>query len=469
MNKHNYRYNSLHALRLFRKKIKRNKLKHKRNLGWIKFINDTNKNYIEKNGIKEKSKNKYSLHKRNFYSRPKYSATIKHIAFKKEAFSNTKIPRNINGTLIVPNIFSLTENYEESYLFLKTLFHILYFQSCENIYLDYSQCNRIDLDASVCMDILLGEFLIHYKECERCGYTVNVNQIEPINFEREEIKKVLFSIGAFSSIKGFRVEYPDIIPFRLRFGVIKNPDASKMRERHITQLVDYVIECMKKMNRTLTADAESNLFQVIGEVLINAQEHSSGDKSFSIGYFQDSEKDGEHIGIFNLVILNFGKSIYEIFKDPNCENKEIVEKMTELSDNYTKRGFFTKAEFEEQTLWTLYALQEGVTCKVDWKRGNGSIRFIDSFFKLKGNNEKDDVSYLSIFSGNTRITFDGTHRLIDKFKGKEKKPFKMMTFNQNGDIEDKPDKKYVTFAENYFPGTLISAKIQIKDINSEQV
>jgi hypothetical protein len=142
--------------------------------------------------------------------------------------------------------------------------------------------------------------------------------------------------------------------------------------------------------------------------------------------------------------------------------------MKELSSNYTKKGLFSKAEFEEQTLWTLYALQEGVTSKADWKRGNGSIRFIDSFFSLKGDNEKDNISYLSIVSGNTRITFDGTYRLIDKIKGKNNRKYKMMTFNENGDIENKPDKKYVIFAENYFPGTIISAKICIKEINTEQ-
>ena len=44
----------------------------------------------------------------------------------------------------------------------------------------------------------------------------------------------------------------------------------------------------------------------------------------------------------------------------------------------------------------------------------------------------------------------------------------MMTFNDTGEIENKPDKKFVTFAENYFPGTIISAKICIKEINTEE-
>ena len=44
----------------------------------------------------------------------------------------------------------------------------------------------------------------------------------------------------------------------------------------------------------------------------------------------------------------------------------------------------------------------------------------------------------------------------------------MMTFNKNGDTKQKPDKKYVNIVGNYFPGTIVSAKICMKETNSEQ-
>lgn len=450
-------------------KYKRRELaKHKLFLGWLKFLADVRAKAKENNRDYSPPPKPNSKHKINIGSKPEYSATIKYLAQIKDAFSGDGKRRKEDGNFEIPEIFSLSENYAISFSFLKRLFYALYFQSAAHIKLDYSKCNRIDVDASVCMDILLGEFILHFNNCRKRNHDVKIIDITPINYEKEHIQKILFSIGAFSNIKGFRINYPDIIPYPLCFGIIKHPLASKIREIHITEMVNYVLSCMAKMKRTLTAEAEDNLFKVIGEVLINAEEHSSGDKRFSIGYFQDTNKDGEHIGIFNLVILNFGKTIYEMFSDPECPNKQVVAEMKDLSSNYTRKGLFSKAEFEEQTLWTLYALQEGVTSKAEWKRGNGSIRFIDSFFSLKGNNEKDNISYLSIVSGNTRITFDGTYRLIEKIKGKNNRKFKMMTFNANGDIENKPDKKYVTFAENYFPGTIISAKICIKEINTEQ-
>jgi len=141
--------------------------------------------------------------------------------------------------------------------------------------------------------------------------------------------------------------------------------------------------------------------------------------------------------------------------------------MSELSKTYTQNGWFQKAAFEEETLWTLYALQEGVTSK-EKKRGNGSIQFIENFFKLKGDLKNDNVSKLVITSGNTRITFDGTYNIVKKPKIGEKRNYKMVTFNDSGEISDEPDKKYVTFVPHFFPGTLISARILIKDDNTRE-
>lgn len=187
--------------------------------------------------------------------------------------------------------------------------------------------------------------------------------------------------------------------------------------------------------------------------------------------YQDSNHDtSEHKGIFNLVIFNYGDTIYEKFSSPDCQNMEIKDRMNELSQIYIKKNFFGNSDFTEETLWTLYALQEGVTSvpkEKFRKRGNGSIRFIESFFELKGTGtEMDDVSKMTILSGNTKIIFDGRHEIKNVKKGNT--TFKIMVFNKDGDIESKPDKKNVTFVDNFFPGTLISAKILISDNDTQQ-
>ena len=233
-------------------------------------------------------------------------------------------------------------------------------------------------------------------------------------------------------------------------------------------MVDYILECLEETGQQLTWEAESHLSKVIGEVLINSAEHSGRKFRYAIGYFEKKQNGEQNFGMFNLSIFSFGNTIYQNFKKPGAEDWHVVGRMKELSKDYTKKNFFLNREFEEETLWTLYALQEGVTSVKDRKRGNGSIHFIESFFSLKGDMENDNFSYLTIMSGNTRIKFDGSYKIITQQRGKDGKNYKMMTFNHSGNIEEKPDGKYVTFARNFFPGTLISAKICINFKNIEK-
>ena len=73
-----------------------------------------------------------------------------------------------------------------------------------------------------------------------------------------------------------------------------------------------------------------------------------------------------------------------------------------------------------------------------------------------------------IVSGNTRIVFDGTYKIIEKEKEGERRRYKMITFNESGEIHEVPDQKYVTFVHHFFPGTMISARISIKFDNTNE-
>ena len=81
--------------------------------------------------------------------------------------------------------------------------------------------------------------------------------------------------------------------------------------------------------------------------------------------------------------------------------------------------------------------------------------------------QNDHLSFLTILSGNTRITFDGKYEIVEKQRGADLKPFKMITFNESGEIEEKPDSDCVSFTNNFFPGTLITARICINFNNIE--
>ncbi len=114
-------------------------------------------------------------------------------------------------------------------------------------------------------------------------------------------------------------------------------------------------------------------------------------------------------------------------------------------------------KFEEETLWTLYALQDGVTSKKE-KRGSGTITIIESFFKMKGDEKNDRISNMMLVSGAACINFDGTYKIQKKID-ENGMPMSVMTFNKSGSIEDKPDNAYVYSNDSFFPGTLLSVTL----------
>lgn len=384
--------------------------------------------------------------------------------------SRTKLADNI---LRVPAIFSLSDevHQRESFQFIRRLFDILYNQRVTDLRIDYQHCERIDIDAQVCMDVLLREFIHFFSRCDRQGVDRALRVISPVNFGHESIAKVLSSVGSLSLFSNIKSSFPDVLPHPLQTGNRQHRKSSQQRDIEITRAVDYVVNCLKRMGHELKQAAETQLYKVVGEVLINASEHATTNYRYSIGYFQEQPQDESVLGVLQLVIMNFGDTIYEKFKDPNCPNQAVVKRMQQLSETYTCKNWFLNAEFEEETLWTLYALQEGVTSYENWKRGNGSIRFIESFFSLKGDTQFDSLSSMTILSGNTRIIFDGTYQIETKEIVRDSKlhRFKVMPFNKTGDIEEQPDKKLVKFVPDYFPGTMLSAKICIKPGNTAPI
>lgn len=399
----------------------------------------------------------------------KYLITQENSPFNIQAIKKEKKDIS-NVEIIIPKHFSIIENSEESILTIKTLIYSCLFLS-NRIVFNYKDCEYIDLSTQVLFDIILKDYW-HFanlaKKANRNNREYFTLSISGININNENIQKFLFSVGSPAILGIKTIKFPDIVKYPLCVHdneKEKNPiKRMEQKEFDTSDMADYVIESLNRMNKTLTCEKREDLCTVIGEILINAEEHSTTKYRFSIGYFKEEKKDNEHYGVFRLVILNFGKTIYEKFKSKDCPNKDIVSRMEQLSKNYTKRNFFRQRKFEEETLWTLYALQEGVTSiSTDVsKRGNGSIRFIDSFFNIKGTEDADSISKMTIASGKSRIVFDGTYGIKTK-KNTDGNVYKVMTFNDSGNIEDKPNNKYVFNDDLYFPGTMISAKILLSE------
>lgn len=380
-----------------------------------------------------------------------------------------------NGYIVVPNNFSIIDNPKESYETLRNIIYALFIEEIERLTLDYKDCESTELSTQVLLDIVLKNY-VHFKgTCIKIGHISKgvFPEFEGIHINNDELKEMMWSVGSPATLGIAQRKYDNVVKYPLRIHSIKGKSDEKKRmnqkELDTTELIDYVIDSLSKMNKKLTSQKRDDLCTVIGEILINAEEHSTTNKRFSIGFFRDYNDNNNHCGLFRLVILNFGRTIYEKFKSEDCPNKDIVKKMHDLSDKYTKKLLFLKGKFEEENLWTLYALQEGVTSVStdSYKRGNGSIRFIESFFNIKGNTRQDNISKMTLLSGNTKIIFDGRYNIVEKTKSNE--TFRVMAFNNDGDIECKPDARCVCKVDNYFPGTMLSVKLLLNEDDIQEI
>lgn len=372
----------------------------------------------------------------------------------------------------IPKQFSILSNPEPSYNVLKQIVEAITFQNCDKLLLDYQNCKECDLATQVFLDSILKSFDRFARLCKAAKATqyVRISQIGGDHIREESLRKMINSVGSPVELINRQMLFKDVEPFRLR--QIDSRDVTKvkfegLKEIDSTDLIEYVQKCLSRFNKTLKQDARQALGTVLGETLANAEEHSTLHNRYLIGYMEETNDDQSHYGLLNLVIMNTGSTIYERFKYPSEDetiNVECVNQMQALSSKFTKKGFFDFGKFTEENLWTLYSLQGGVSIvpREVRNRGNGTIGFIKSFFSLKGSTAVDNVSRMTILSGNTRIDFDGTYQ-ISESKGHDGRNIARMTFNKSNSLDDKPDSKYVYHTKHYFPGTLISAQLLIND------
>lgn len=425
---------------------------------------------VKKGNIISKKKD---LINRYLPSNLKYITTQSNSPFNLETIRKSKKNLLSNGVVQIPEYFSILNNTEKSVEVFQKMLSTLFIETPYTVIFDYKDCKNIDLGTQVLFDIILTE----YNKFTSLKVNKNVSFPKSYggnNIDDDSVAKMMWSVGSPANLGIRKLNFPDVEKLNLQiYDHTKERDENKRMEKKdidTTEIAEYVVNSLKRVGKKLTSKKRDDLCNVIGEILINAEEHSTTRHRFSCGYFVEKNIEDKHFGLFQLVILNFGQTIYEKFKSEDCPNKNIVRRMEDLSKKYTSRLFFLPGKFEEESLWTLYALQEGVTSisTDSYKRGNGSIRFIESFFNIKGSQEDDNISRMTIVSGNTKIVFDGTYSITEG-RSSDGTSHKMMTFNKSGSIEDMPDNKYVTYTKNYFPGTMISVELLLNDDDVKQI
>ncbi len=268
--------------------------------------------------------------------------------------------------------------------------------------------------------------------------------------------------------KGVPQEILDRLRFSpLRIGKPSPPYETSQTELAATALAEFFDECLRTEHYQLKLAWKSNLIQLITEVLDNAEEHSSGERLWhTIGYYNRSDKDEEG-GECHIVLFNFGDSIFESLNRPDTSEK-LKMQIRDLAGEHHKRGYFARLTewlgiffplWQEESLWTLYALQEGVSRFTNrtegTDRGNGTVKMIEFFSELASGHPK-----MALVSGKTHILFDGRYEISPVRVGGETR--KVIAFNKENDLRLPPDPACVRTLTSHFPGALVSLRFQLR-------
>lgn len=396
-----------------RKKIKRLKRKRK-----------------NKRKIKKEKKNKFELIE--FLEKNKFK-------------TKTNIHTNRRNTIIIPKNFSFIENPDETIEILTKIFYLYNNKKVNSIYIDYSFTENLDLCASAVMDSII-------LECDKYRDSINnpVNLSGRYSKSKEEMKNLLEVSGIVNDL-GFELTLPENVK---KLDLIECGDSDIIS----TKVTNYFNECLKTQNYELNRNGKKLFSEMIGEVANNCQLHSGNFKKwYTLGHYFFREEYGE----CQIVIFNFGNSIYESLKSSDT-SEETIDSLKHISSQHKRNSFFQKRIWNEETLWTLYSLQDGVSrvrnSISEPDRGTGTIKLIDSFQKI-GKTVEGKIPLMSITSGNTSILFNDNYSLKSKIIDNEER--QIIAFNSENDLFILPDSRNVKLIKNKFCGTVISMKFYL--------
>lgn len=357
--------------------------------------------------------------------------------------------------ITIPKTFSLIENPDETLEILDLTLEAARDRKIRELYLNHSACQELDLAASAVMDIIIMSGTKSWRHRKRPHlhgrYSTN-----------SEVNEILRVTGIIKHIKHPDSDVSDDIRkkykiFELYRGKKREAEAfqSSDAERVTTDLTGFFNDLLSTKGYSLTPSGQNHIANLISEVLDNAEQHSGTTEWYVMGYMSQETRE---LGRCYIVIFDFGESIYKSLSAANL-NIKLKSHIDALIDRHTKKGFFEfKDKWSHENLWTLFALQEGISRynigNVQTDRGHGTVNMIEFFLKLGQSVNNKHVSKMALLSGNTYILFDGKYSLQNVDIDNEKR--QVIAFNKVNSLEEKPDENYVRQLKHRFPGTLIS-------------
>lgn len=372
--------------------------------------------------------------------------------------------------IVFPKVFSLLDNTEESLACIASLLKVQPGRKKTTTHFDHRYCEKIDLAANAVFDVCAMMIREEQRSYQPKPY--------PISGRYPESKKLVNFIKLMGITKHLNVRGEEPPPLYaklieqlpLKHGK-KRPSASTTddtdQNKVASGLAVHLNRCFKKSaNYELTDEGVNQIVKWAGEIIGNAEEHSGFSDWYAMSFMDimRSKSEGGFIGECQLVIFGFGRSIYESLTDdstPAVTQNEV----RAMALQHAKKGFFGlgATKYSEQDLWTMYALQDGISSKSPGPgqndRGRGTPQLIEAFQTL---GQTLDVGYspkMILLSGSTKIVFDTRYRMQEKpVEGGMRR---IIAFNEQNNLEDKPDEKNVSSIDGFFPGTLLALRFYL--------
>ncbi len=312
------------------------------------------------------------------------------------------------------------------------------------------------------MDLLLLSLQFHYsKKLSRRL------QLSGVHSPNEPVEMMLRAAGLFKNL-GIEHEtrsYADVEIFDLFTGRARTPRLRESADSEVgaQMLQRYFRRCLNRNALDLTMDGRRAMLGLLGEVLDNASLHSGAPVWFVIGYMHQVDDVSKPRGDCSIAIVSPGRTFYDTLNSPGVSG-DLTQKLRLLSEQHERKGFFSSG-WDREVLWTLYALQEGVTrfrgqgpSGASGRRGIGTIEMLEFFEDLVPEIYQTDTK-MCLLSGHTHITFNGKYRLRSvTVEGEDRR---VIAFNEANDLNLPPDPACVTKLDARFPGTLLSMRFPI--------
>lgn len=356
----------------------------------------------------------------------------------------------------IPRRFSFQDSHDECVAIFAALVSSLH-HHMKDICLDFSDCEDVSVSTMSLLYILLHDYSSSRAKQRKKKSHTKLSIVPP---KWKDDKRVLKFLKIFDiyDYKEFTPEDGEFLKLPVIAGKFRNSFVENRKATAAKKIVEFINQSCLPAKKMLSKNGRNLFESLTTEMLNNAEDHSFKKEMWYVSgvTFHDSKKDADLLEL-NLTILNFGDSFFEGFEKTKSENAENYQKLEKLH-NFHRKQFTRKHQFEKESLFTLYMLNEGISRLKyeDESRGNGTMQYLKAFADLEDKGPQDDKykSKLKIITGHTTLTCDS-----DVAPFGEDSDHLRISLNKEHDFKLLPEAQYLQHHRQYFPGTFIECKV----------